>query len=172
MKTQCAPACRSCESLGIEGRCPLDPDAPSAWDSGDLDKMFEKLTSEPYLSEYDVEILSSPKTTGGSWIITMENVVSEEEAKRLIELGAVEGYERSSDVGKMKFDGSTEKNLNDDRTSTNAWCLGKCYKDDKAQDVIQRLTNITGIPEANSEYLQLLRYEAGQFYNNHHDYIP
>lgn len=31
---------------------------------------------------------------------------------------------------------------------------------------------MTGIPDANSEYLQLLRYEKGQFYESHHDYIP
>lgn len=32
--------------------------------------------------------------------------------------------------------------------------------------------NITGIPEVNSEWLQLLRYEESQFYNTHNDYIP
>jgi prolyl 4-hydroxylase len=29
-----------------------------------------------------------------------------------------------------------------------------------------------GIPANNSEDLQLLRYEKGQFYRTHHDYIP
>jgi len=29
-----------------------------------------------------------------------------------------------------------------------------------------------GIPSENSEDLQLLKYEVGQFYNTHHDYIP
>jgi hypothetical protein len=95
--------------MTVEGRCPLDPNAKHAWAPGDLDKMFTKLTSEPYLSEYEVEILSSPhwdesetnlKATNGKglpWIITMENVVTEEEALRLIELGAVEGYQRSAE---------------------------------------------------------------------------
>lgn len=94
--------------LSVEGRCPLDPDAPVAWEKGDLNKMFEQLTQEPYLSEYGVEILSSP-ATNGPWVITMENVVSEDEALRLIELGSEEGYERSTDVGKMKMDGTTER---------------------------------------------------------------
>jgi prolyl 4-hydroxylase len=143
--------------LGIEGRCPLDPNAPNAWESGDLDRMFEKLSSEPYLSDYDVHILSSPNTTGGPWIITMENVVSEEEAERLIQLGAKMGYKRSKDIGKVKADGTTQEDISSGRTSTNAWCTGACYKDDKAQDVIQRLSNITGILEVNSEYLQLLK---------------
>ena len=42
-----------------------------------------------------------------------------------------------------------------------------CYEDDTAQAVIQRLSNLTGIDDANSEYLQLLRYETGQFYKTH-----
>ena len=29
-----------------------------------------------------------------------------------------------------------------------------------------------GIPAENSEDLQVLKYEVGQFYNTHHDYIP
>ena len=95
MKKSCAPVCQSCDYVTIEGRCPLDPEAVDAWYPGDLDKMFEKLTSEPYLSEYDVQILSSPKTHG-PWVITMENVVTEEEATRLIELGGIEGRYRKA----------------------------------------------------------------------------
>ncbi len=32
-----------------------------------------------------------------------------------------------------------------------------------------RIENITGIPETNSENLQLLRYEESQFYQTHND---
>lgn len=104
MKIKCGPACLSCDYLSIEGRCPIDKDAPKAWEEGDLNKMFERLTSEPYLTKHSVEILSSPNTTGGPWVITMDDVISEEEAKRLIELGSVEGYERSTDVGTFLFE--------------------------------------------------------------------
>ena len=106
MKKHCAPLCKSCEYLSVEGRCPIDPNAPTAWQPGDLNKLFETLTQEPYLSEYDVQTLSSP-ASDGPWIITMENMVLEDEAERLIELGAVEGYERSFEVGEVKADGTT-----------------------------------------------------------------
>lgn len=99
MKKSCAPVCQSCDYLTVEGRCPLDPNAIDAWGPGDLNKMFEKLTSEPYLSEYDVQIHSSPNMEhrwGSPWVITMENIATEEEALRLIELGALEGYQRSA----------------------------------------------------------------------------
>jgi prolyl 4-hydroxylase len=163
--------CQSCEYLSVETCCPLDPEAPNAWGPGDLDKLFTKLTTEPYRSKYDVEILSSP-TDGGPWVITMENVVSELEAERLMELGAVEGYKWSADVGKLKADGTFDSEVNDRRTSTNTWCHNECYEDEVAQRVIHRISNVTDIPEPNSESLQLLRYEPGQFYNLHHDYIP
>jgi prolyl 4-hydroxylase len=171
MKKDCAPACKSCDYLSIEVRCPLDPDAPNAWSAGDLNAMFVRLSSEPYLSMYEAKVLSSPDTTGGPWVITMENVVTAEEAEHLIELGSIEGYERSGDVGKLKPDGTFDAHINSGRTSTNAWCEHECYKNETALAVMARLSNITGIIETNSEFLQLLRYEEGQHYQVHHDYI-
>ena len=50
-------------------------------------------------------------------------------------------------------------------------CQNECYTHEHAQAVIYRLSNMTGVPETNAEYLQLLRYEEGQFYKAHHDYI-
>jgi prolyl 4-hydroxylase len=37
--------------------------------------------------------------------------------------------------------------------------------------VIDRITDLTNIPEVNSEWLQMLRYEEGEYYRSHHDYI-
>ena len=36
---------------------------------------------------------------------------------------------------------------------------------------MDRISNLTNTPKVNSEYLQLLRYDVGQFYQRHHDYI-
>ena len=171
MKKSCAPACKSCDYLSFEQRCPLKPDVPNTWSAGDLNAMFVRLTSEPYLSLYETRVLSSPSTTGGPWVITMENVVSKVEAEHLIELGAAEGYERSADVGKLKADGSFDTDVNPGRTSTNAWCQNDCLRNETALAVVERLSQITGINETNSEYLQMLRYEEGQHYQVHHDYI-
>lgn len=75
---------------------------------------------------------------------------------------------QSRSVGEKKEDGTYDKAINEGRTSTNAWCQHACYEDADAQRVIHRLSNLTGIPEPNSEYLQLLRYEKDQFYQAHH----
>ncbi|KAG7369083.1 procollagen-proline,2-oxoglutarate-4-dioxygenase [Nitzschia inconspicua] len=166
MKTHCSPACMSCELFTVEGRCPIDRNAVPAWKEGDLDAMFTRLISEPFLSQYDVQVWSMDP-----WVVTIENLISKEEAERLIELGGVRGYERSKDVGSKKPDGSYGEIVTDHRTSHNAWCQSGCRNDTHVKAVKQRLSEITGLPEINSEDLQLLRYEKGQYYKSHHDYI-
>ncbi|KAL3907395.1 MAG: hypothetical protein SGILL_008895 [Bacillariaceae sp.] len=171
MLLQCAPVCETCHQLSFEHRCPFDKDAPMAWGPGDLNKLFEKITTDPYYIEtYSPNILSQPPN--GPWVITMENVATESECKKMIELGAARGYERSQDVGEKKFDGTYAAKQQDTRTSHNTWCLDECYKHTDHQTTIKRVENITGIPDTNSEYWQFLQYEEGQFYAEHHDYIP
>jgi hypothetical protein len=89
MKKECAPACLSCEFLVMEQRCPMDMESEQmkdVWQADDLNKLFERLTSEPYLTDFSVEILSSP-AKGGPWVIQLDNVLSPEEAAHLVELG-------------------------------------------------------------------------------------
>jgi len=166
MVSNCAPACWQCEMLLIENRCPIDKNAKPAWEPGSLNAMFEHLISEPIAAKYPVTILSRDP-----WVVTLDDVVSEEEALHLIDLGGLEGYKRSEDVGAKKADGTYGSIVSTGRTSSNAWCTGDCYKDPIATNVANRLTELTMINENNSEYLQLLRYEPGQFYEDHHDYI-
>ena len=152
MWSSCAPACLTCDMLMLDKRCPIDPNAKAAWGPGDLNAMFEYLISEPIASKYPVTILSRDP-----WVITLDDVISEEEAQRMIALGGLLGYERSEDVGEKKTDGSYDSLVSTGRTSTNAWCVDKCYEDPMAQNVITRLSELTMINERNSEYLQLLR---------------
>jgi prolyl 4-hydroxylase len=107
-------------------------------------------------------ILSQPPN--GPWVITLENVATEEQCNHIIQLGANRGYERSSDVGRKKFDGTFDTKILDTRTSHNTWCLDECHVDETNQNVLRNVENITGIPETNSEYWQLLQYEETQRY--------
>jgi prolyl 4-hydroxylase len=166
MKRSCAPACQSCLYLDYQKRCPLPHNDTAAWRPGDLNRLFEMLTREPYASRYDVRTLSRDP-----WVIQLENVISSEEAQRMIELGHVMGYQRSTGVGKLHLDGTHAKTMSDGRTSTNAWCKDECAEDTVSKAIMERLSSLTGIPVNNSESLQLLRYERGQYYRRHHDYI-
>lgn len=155
--------------LHVETRCPIDPNAVDAFYPGDVNKLFEKIISAPEYQRYDIEVVSRPPE--GPWIVILDNAISDEEAQRLIDLGGQLGYERSADVGEERDDGTYTLKVYNGRTSTNAWCVDDCYKDPIAQRVMKRIENITGIPDTNSENLQLLRYEHTQYYQEHSDYI-
>lgn len=164
MKLNCAPVCRSCDYLTLEGRCDMTDRSEDTWAPGDLEGMFRRLTNEPFLSKHTVQILSSPETKdGGPWVITLENVFSEEEAQILIGVGEKEGYKRSLDAGPVKFDGTITDVESKDRTSFNAWCNSdECQRNDTVQDVTNKISGLVGIPSVNSEHFQMLRYEVGQ----------
>lgn len=111
MDEQCAPVCGTCDQLHIETRCPLDPDAVDALYPGDLDRLFERILSDPYYVEtYQPMVLSRPSYPAGEgptnttyqlgvWLIQLENIATEEEALKMTQLGAAQGYKRSADVG-------------------------------------------------------------------------
>jgi len=178
MKLHCPPVCESCHLLEFDVRCPKDENAVDVFGPGDLNKMFERIVA----TEEHVIVHSRPEYAEGDnqdnathilgpWVITVDNFIKDDETARLIELGGDEGYERSTDVGKKLFDGSFDAKQSKTRTSENAWCNNECHKDPLAKSAIDSIERLTGVPEVNSEYLQLLKYEKGQFYRRHHDYI-
>mmetsp|Transcript_10336 Transcript_10336/g.15539 ORF Transcript_10336/g.15539 Transcript_10336/m.15539 type:complete len:504 (-) Transcript_10336:508-2019(-) len=182
MLTNCAPVCNTCHLLDFSVRCPTDPNAVDAWEAGDLNKMFERIVDGEDSDKYNASVLSRPSYPPGTdeenadfqigpWVVTVDDFLTDIECDTMIELGGVEGYARSEDVGKELFDGSFDSVQSSSRTSHNAWCTGPCYEDPIAKDVMAKIEKITGIPEPNSENLQLLRYHEGQFYRTHHDFI-
>ena len=181
MQIHCAPACFTCDKLSFELRCPFDE--THIWQPGDVHAMFERVTADPNYQAMNLTILSRPgwednrytAATGqdAAWIITLDGFLTDEECDTLIRLGAEQGYERSEDADdNPQMDGTFGGKKSDGRTSTNAWCVDACYNHSVTQRVIEKIENLTGVPDINSEYLQLLRYEPGQFYERHHDYIP
>jgi len=178
MKLHCPPVCETCHLLEFDVRCPKDDSLVDVFGPGDLNKMFERIVA----TEENVIVHSRPEYAEGDnkenathnlgpWVITVDQFITDDETTRLIELGGHEGYERSTDVGKKLFDGSFDAKESKTRTSQNAWCNNDCNKDPLAKSAIDSIERLTGVPEANSEYLQLLKYEKGQFYRRHHDYI-
>jgi len=176
MTLSCAPTCYSCHLIDFDTRCPYNASVPTVWNEGDLNRMFERMTTDSYFVENykpTIHVMPDPPSEEikyGPWVVTLDTFLTDEECDLLIQLGGEEGYEISMDVGAKKFDGSFEGYKNNRRTSTNAWCKEGCAE--KASSVLQKIENVTGIPDANSEYLQLLQYNVGQFYKQHHDYIP
>jgi len=104
------------------------------------------------------------------WIVTLENFLSDDEAKRFIELGYELGFKRSV----FYSDEPDENGMHDDnqiddfRSSENTWL--KYHSDPVASNVMERISRVIGIPVNNTEDYQLLKYEVGQYYGYHHDY--
>jgi prolyl 4-hydroxylase len=181
MQTHCAPVCQTCDQLHYVARCPVDMNQRNAWYPGDADAMFERIVNDPVYRQYhNATVLSRPNppqdddsnVVDGPWLIYLENFTTPEEAARLIELGGVVGYERSEDVGDEDETGEIDSVVSVGRTSTNAWCDPKqCENDPVVQPLIERMEKLTGITREYTEHLQLLKYEVGQFYEEHHDYI-
>ena len=105
------------------------------------------------------------------WVVTFENFLTDAECDALIALGHKYDYKRSEDVGAVKFDGSHDSVRSESRTSENAWCSGACRDDEIPKRVQERIANVLNIPAENSEDLQILKYEKGQYYRTHHDFI-
>lgn len=104
------------------------------------------------------------------WVVTIDNFLNDSECDRLIELGEVMGYRRSKGYSKERnLDGSAIFKLSDGRTSHSTFCSEGCDDDPLVEGVIERMIKLTGIPYQNYESLQLVRYEDGQFYKQHHD---
>jgi len=199
MMNNCAPACQTCESLAYQFellKCTADR-STDIFEPNELDDMFLRLVGEIPFDEdvivpnFTPRIHSRPSPslftekrnsdvnadyiTDGPWIVTLDNFLTDEECDRLIELGATEGYERSYlaededwDEEELKKEYETDDAW---RTSSNSWCQNECYEDPVAQRVIGKIANTTGVPDAYSEYLQLLKYVPGQYYKVHHDFV-
>ena len=96
------------------------------------------------------------------WILTIDNFLTSEESDAVLKAGSNSGTDWArSQAG----DGVQAA-----RTSSTAWCKGKCLQDPTVRAVEQRVSSLLGgIPMENAEPMQVLRYEEGQFYKVHHD---
>jgi prolyl 4-hydroxylase len=202
MRTNCAPACQTCQLIDIENRCPRLEHAEPALVPGDLNKLFDRIVRtapgnrtlteaerqelvDQKMPLYTAHVHSRPSANPvvevstvldkslPPWVITLDNFLTLEECTELINIGHKHGYNRSKDVGKVKVDGTHEAVQSTRRTSENAWCSNQsgCRDEALPQLLHERMATVMRIPAQNSEDFQLLKYEKGQFYRTHHDFI-
>jgi ShK domain-like len=110
MRLRCPVACRTCHWLNAAERCRPDPHGVDALRPGDLDRMMERIVSDPDLvGRYGVEVVSRPASSSrddstangasaqgdGMWLIVFHHFLSKEEADHLIRLGETTGYAAS-----------------------------------------------------------------------------
>lgn len=197
MRVHCAPACQECNAIDIQTRCQsLGVDGnitPPVLVPGGLNTMFERIVlnvpTEGML-DYTANILSRPSKSNVNikedsffrdfaqppWLITLDNFLSVEEANDLIELGNTHGYEvitfeqtGQTDMMGVEVDSITSRQC----TGQKSWCTytEECRTDTLVQEIQNRIAKVTGIPVVNSEHLEIIKYEVGQHYRKHNDYI-
>jgi prolyl 4-hydroxylase len=193
MSYQCAPVCETCELTDYSVRCPMpeisdnDINNHNTLHPGDLDRTFRKIVANPLLaSKFGMQVLSRPSyaagdsaatanlryQVGGPWVVLFDNLLTDAESDQIIEMGAQQGYQQSvTDVNQKRSDGTALLKQHPGRTSTNAWCVDACPKDPTVEETTARMAEVTGIPVQNYEFLQILKYTKGQFFNLHNDYI-
>ena len=173
MLVHCASSCDKCDLLDYKKRCAVDPDVPLSVPPGAIDETFRHASSERF-AKLEPKVLSSPDGDSGKpWLLMFDNFVSDEEADAFIAGGRTKGWVVSEDAGAMNADGSFQAIRSSHRTSMTAWCdTQQCQADALIQRVMERAENVTRVPQANSEFVQVLQYEVGQYYGGHHDYIP
>lgn len=162
------------EAAANDAKCSLSVSlADNVWHQGDLNKFFMGVVTNEKYQQYNPTVLSAPEylpgdtkaTAGymvdGPWIVMLDDVISKVESSVLIDLGTEEGFKASYAEGEVSSNESP----------TVAWCKGDCYEDPLVQKVVQRLADITDLPGGNSEWFQLVKYENGQFYDEHSDFV-
>jgi len=177
MSLHCAPICQTCDAIYFNNVCGPLPDAVPAWRRGDQYRMFERMLNDPEMkTKYGTPAVHSQPTEENNyekpWIVTIDEFATKEECEKLMEFGNKVGYERSMTVGDGDQAGVISQRTNSARTSKNTWCEdAECYKDATVKPLFDRIAHATNIPETNSDFLQLVKYEEGQFYKDHHDYL-
>lgn len=181
MNAACAPMCKACGSLLADSRCRRYPSGVDAWGPGDSYRMFERILVEH--AEYDVKVLSRPYYAPGDtaetasyqlgpWIITLENFLSEEEADYMVALGEAEGY--------VPIMHRTEEQETDEEYMEGLQHTGSvvhcnsvhCYNNPIHQRILERMSNVTLLPKSNHGFVQMIRYNEGQWFKMHNDFAP
>ena len=151
MRKTCQLSCNACDGGASNPACVRPNETAAASRPGDISAMFERALA--LYPQYTPTVHSRDP-----WVVTFDNFITDEEADRMLELCS-KSFERS-------MAGDT---LSPVRTSHQCWCQRACTQDPLVRRVTERIGGLTGTPEANSEYFQVVRYEEGQFYKVHHD---
>lgn len=175
-RSQCAPACFSCDQLDRSVRCAFDDSVPGVWEEpGTLNHFFENIVqTQPNVTVHSgpadilqrLNLLAQEDPVApvldGPWIITIDNFLSAAECDHLIDQGELLGFARSKGLL------SGEDVEINSRTSSNTWCSDSCYNHRSTREIAQRVEQLTyPIPEINTEHWQLLKYTTGQRYTTH-----
>eukprot|EP00658_Telonema_sp_P-2_P026055 TRINITY_DN20507_c0_g2_i2.p1 TRINITY_DN20507_c0_g2~~TRINITY_DN20507_c0_g2_i2.p1 ORF type:complete len:234 (+),score=48.34 TRINITY_DN20507_c0_g2_i2:131-832(+) len=104
-------------------------------------------------------------------IYLFPNYLDDNECQLLIDHAIAQGLQRSTTTGSLGEDGKFARPTSGSRTSSNAWCFNDCFNDPEVKKIEARIARVVSRPSTNMEHFQLLHYNVGQEYREHHDFI-
>ncbi|KAJ1639441.1 hypothetical protein T492DRAFT_584904 [Pavlovales sp. CCMP2436] len=171
MKIHCASSCDTCDWADFDKRCRVDPSLTLALPDGAIGELFRALDGGAF-AQYKPRIMSRPPEP---WVVVFDSFISEEDADRIVELANLQNgskFTPSQGTSGLDAQGQLIPSISDYRTSSTRWCEADCLNESSVVHLRERVVQVTGVPDANHEYPQLLRYESSQYYKEHSDYIP
>ncbi|CAK0889426.1 unnamed protein product [Prorocentrum cordatum] len=168
MARDCGEACRVC---GEGDPCLPDPgDGGLAPAPGDLGRLLARAQASAQLGP---RLLSADPS-----LIVFEEFLSEAEADELLRVLAddsqsTQKFARSLTGG---VGGAVAETARSVRTSSQRFCYDShaeaCGRDPRVVRLLERVEGVLGAARQNFEHLQVLRYEEGQYYREHDDFLP
>lgn len=162
----CRAACSLCEPIlpSDDFVCPLNVQEPPAFDSPRdlLERINQTYSSysQQQQQHHEVQQLSSQPT-----ILVIDNFLSDAECSALIDCAAAQdGFVPTQDVQtRGKWSHYYRARLSSRTT---------CSDNDDARiaDIYRRIETMTQVPHANTEPIQVVKYDVDHFHKKHHDY--
>lgn len=155
MHVSCASSCDTCETAARSVRHMKDCSdiSEDLFGPGGISAQMSAMMN---MTQYRPRYLSERPP-----VLLFESFINAEEAADVIRVGG-HNFERS-------LAGFADGTVSS-RTSSTSWCnVPQCENDEVMVRLKDRITGALGCPLLNTEHLQVLRYEPGQFYKSHHD---
>jgi hypothetical protein len=166
MKLNCPIACDSCDWADFEKRCRVDPNATWAVPPGAIGELFRAIDAGAF-AHYQPRIVSRPPEP---WAAIFDSFLEPAVADEIVAIATRKEGSRfvpSQGTGGIDTSGQLVATLSDYRTSSTHWCEDECLNETSVVELRRRVVQLTGVPDANHEYPQLLRYREGQYYKEH-----
>jgi prolyl 4-hydroxylase len=159
MLTQCMSSCNVCHLDTNQKRCVELDDHPPALKPGDMDRMFNRLTTE--LTDLNTTTLSRDP-----WVVLVHRFLEEDEIEHLLQ---PRKFQVASDTGAAGKDGRSTMKFSSQRKTDVHWCNTGCSNQPPVQKLMSRISELTMVHQDHFESMQLLRYHKGFYYKAHND---
>mmetsp|Transcript_21895 Transcript_21895/g.48383 ORF Transcript_21895/g.48383 Transcript_21895/m.48383 type:complete len:364 (-) Transcript_21895:118-1209(-) len=152
---------RSCSVCGPGDVCIANATDEGAFPTHEVGSWFSALINSPEAQRYGLEVISTDP-----YLVVLKNFLSQEEIDDMVNQFS-DGWQRSLAGGVTGADV-----VKPGRTSENQWCYSDCEQKSSMRHLLERVEKVTNISNRRYENAQILRYQQGQRYGSHSDFIP